>query len=105
MKLFERVTNALKLITSIPISENTKRLNDVVISMDRKTNAELEKDALRKELLCIADDLDQCCKRIGANINVISKARCISTLKYLEGSVKESIRCKDLISGLLDFSR
>jgi len=24
---------------------------------------------------------------------------------YLEGSVKESIRCKDLISGLLDFSR
>ena len=50
MKLFERVTNALKLISSIPISENTRRLNDVVTSIDRKTNAELEKDALRKEL-------------------------------------------------------
>ena len=104
MKLFERVTNALKLITSIPISENTKRLNDVVISMDRKTNAELEKDALRKELLCIADDLDKYCKELAQISNVISKARSY-LYEYLEGSVKESIRCKDLISGLLDFSR
>ncbi|HHT9115774.1 MAG TPA: ATP-binding protein [Candidatus Wunengus californicus] len=104
MKLFERVTNALKLITSIPISENTKRLNDVVTSMDRKTNAELEKDALRKELLCIADDLDKYCKESAQISNVISKTRSY-LYEYLEGSVKESIRCKDLISGLLDFSR
>ncbi|OHC06256.1 MAG: hypothetical protein A3J92_07010 [Planctomycetes bacterium RIFOXYC2_FULL_41_27] len=104
MKLFERVTNALKLITSIPISENTKRLNDVVTSMDRKTNAELEKDALRKELLCIADDLDKYCKELAQISNVISKTRSY-LYEYLEGSVKESIRCKDLISGLLDFSR
>jgi len=104
MKLFERVTNALKLITSIPISENTKRLNDVVTSMDRKTNAELEKDALRKELLCIADDLDKYCKELAQISNVISKTRSY-LYEYLEGSAKESIRCKDLISGLLDFSR
>ena len=104
MKLFERVTNALKLITSIPISENTKRLNDVVTSMDRKTNAELEKDALRKELLCIADDLDKYCKELAQIYNVIGKTRSYLH-EYLEGSVKESIRCKDLISGLLDFSR
>ena len=104
MKLFERVTNALKLITSIPISENTKRLNDVVTSMDRKTNAELEKDALRTELLCIADDLDKYCKELAQIYNVIGKTRSYLH-EYLEGSVKESIRCKDLISGLLDFSR
>src|SRR3989304_381610 len=104
MKLFERVTNALKLITSIPISENTKRLNDVVTSMDRKTNAELEKDALRKELLCIADDLDKYCQEMAPIYNVIGKTRSYLH-EYLEGSVKESIRCKDLISGLLDFSR
>ena len=104
MKLFERVTNALKLITSIPISENTKRLNDVVTSMDRKTNAKLEKDALRKELLCIADDLDKYCKELAQISNVISKTRSY-LYEYLEGSAKESIRCKDLISGLLDFSR
>src|SRR3989339_281184 len=104
MKLFERVTNALKLITSIPISENTKRLNDAVTSMDRKTNAELEKDALRKELLCIAADLDKYCKELAQIYNVIGKTRSYLH-EYLEGSVKESIRCKDLISGLLDFSR
>src|SRR4030067_2375265 len=104
MKLFERVTNALKLITSIPISENTKRLNDAVTSMDRKTNTELEKDALQKELLCIADDLDKYCKELAQIYNVIGKTRSYLH-EYLEGSVKESIRCKDLISGLLDFSR
>ena len=104
MKLFERVTNALKLISAIPISENTKRLNDVITSMDRETNAELEKDALKKELLCIADDLDKYCKELAQIYNVIGKTRSYLH-EYLEGSVKESIRCKDLISGLLDFSR
>ena len=104
MKLFERVTNALQLISAIPISENTKRLNDVITSMDRETNAELEKDALKKELLCIADDLDKYCKELAQIYNVIGKTRSFLH-EYLEGSVKESIRCKDLISGLLDFSR
>ena len=104
MKLFERVTNALKLITSIPISENTKRLNEVVSHMGHETTGELEKDTLRKELLYIADDLDKYCKELAQISNVISKARSF-LYEYLEGSVKESIRCKDLISGLLDFSR
>ena len=104
MRLFERVTNALKLVSAIPISENTKRLNDVVTSMDRETNAEFEKDALRKELLCIADDLDKYCKELAQIYNVIGKTRSYLH-EYLEGSAKESIRCKDLISGLLDFSR
>jgi len=104
MKLFERVTNALKLITSIPISENTKRLNEVVSHMGHETTGELEKDTLRKELLYIADDLDKYCKELAQISNVISKTRSF-LYEYLEGSVKESIRCKDLISGLLDFSR
>ena len=101
---FRRVTNALKLISAIPISENTKRLNDVITSMDRETNAELEKDASKKELLCIADDLDKYCKELAQIYNIIGKTRSYLH-EYLEGSVKESIRCKDLISGLLDFSR
>src|SRR3989339_529786 len=104
MKLFERVTNALKLITSIPISENTKRLNEVVSHMGHETTGELEKDTLRKELLYIAVDLDKYCKELAQISNVISKTRSF-LYEYLEGSVKESIRCKDLISGLLDFSR
>src|SRR3990167_6500814 len=104
MKLFEKITNALKLITSIPISENTKRLNNVITSMDSETNVELGKDTLRNELLCIADDLDKYCKELAQISNVIGKTRSF-LYEYLEGSVKESIRCKDLISGLLDFSR
>ena len=85
MKLFERVTNALKLITSIPISENTRRLNEVVSHLGRKTTGELEKDTLRKELLYIADDLDKYCKELAQISNVISKARsfCMNIWKVL----------------------
>ena len=104
LKLFERVTSSLKLISAISISENTRRLNDVITSMDRETNVELGKDILRNELLCIADDLDRYCKEMAQISNVISKTRSYLH-EYLDGSVKESIRCKDLISGLLDFSR
>ncbi|MBM4064446.1 MAG: PAS domain S-box protein [Planctomycetes bacterium] len=104
MKLFERVTNSLKLITSIPISENTKLLNEVISSLDCETTGKLEKDALKKELLHVANDLDKYCKELAQISNVISKTRSF-LYEYLEGSVKESIRCKDLISGLLDFSR
>ena len=104
MKLFERVTNALKLINSIPISENTQRLNEVVASLEHETNTEQGKDKLKKELLYIADDLGKYCKELAQIYNVIGKTRSYLH-EYLEGSVKESIRCKDLISGLLDFSR
>ncbi|MBI2472728.1 MAG: PAS domain S-box protein [Planctomycetes bacterium] len=104
MKLFERVTNALKLINSIPISENTQRLNEVVASLEHETNAEQGKDKLKKELLYIAEDLGKYCKELAQIYNVIGKTRSYLH-EYLEGSVKESIRCKDLISGLLDFSR
>ncbi|HHT9122817.1 MAG TPA: ATP-binding protein [Candidatus Wunengus sp. YC63] len=104
MKLFERVTNSLKLITSIPISENTRRLNEVASRLGHETTDKLEKDALEKELLHVADDLDKYCKELAQIYNVIGKTRSYLH-EYLEGSVKESIRCKDLISGLLDFSR
>ncbi len=104
MKLFERVTGSLKLITSIPIAENTKRLNEVISSMERETNNRGERDALKKELLRVAEDLDKYCKELSQISNVIGKTRSF-LYEYLEGSVKESIRCKDLISGLLDFSR
>ena len=104
LKLFERVTSSLKLISAISISENTRRLNNVITSMDSETNVELGKDTLRNELLCIADDLDRYCKEMAQISNVISKTRSYLH-EYLDGSVKESIRCKDLISGLLDFSR
>lgn len=104
MKLFERVTSSLKLISSIPISENTRRLNEVASRLDRETTDKLEKGALGKELLCIADDLDKYCKELAQISNVIGKTRSF-LYEYLEGSVKESVRCKDLISGLLDFSR
>lgn len=104
MKLFERVTNSLKLINSIPISDNTKRLNEVISSLDRETNNESERVAVKNEISHIAADLDRYCKELAQISNVIGKTRSF-LYEYLEGSVKESIRCKDLISGLLDFSR
>lgn len=104
LKLFERVTNALKLISSIPISENTQRLNDLISRLGRAENVTLEKDTCKEELSHIADDLNKYCQELAQIYTVINKNRTY-LYEYLEGSVKESVRCKDLISGLLDFSR
>ncbi len=104
LKLFERVTNALKLISSIPISENTQRLNEIIDRLDHPENAGWEKDTWKEELSGIADDLNRYCRELAQIYTVISKNRTY-LYEYLEGSVKESVRCKDLISDLLDFSR
>ena len=104
IKLFEKVTNALKLISSIPIVENIRRLNEIFTSLDYKTNIESGMGKTKQDLLCIAEDLDKYCKELAQINNVIGKTRSILH-EYLDGSVKESVRCKDLISGLLDFSK
>lgn len=104
LKIFEKVTNALKLISSIPISENTQRLNKLIINLDRDVNTKLEMNDFKKELLYITDDLNKYRKELEQIHNVINKNRSF-LYEYLEGSVKESVRCKELISGLLDFSR
>lgn len=104
LKLFERVTNALKRISALPITKDMQRLNGAIACLDNSTNGERKTDILRKELLSITDDLDKNCKELDEIYAVISKTRSFLH-EYLEGSVKESIRCKDLISGLLDFSR
>ncbi|HHT9130815.1 MAG TPA: PAS domain S-box protein, partial [Candidatus Brocadiaceae bacterium] len=75
LRLFEKVTNALKLISSIPIYEDTRRLNEVVACLGREANVELGKNTLRKELLSIADDLDKYSKELAQIYNVIGKTR------------------------------
>lgn len=104
LKLFERVTSALKLISSIPISENTQRLNEIITNLNREANAALEMNDFKNVLSSITDDLNKYCKELEQIYNVINKNRTF-LYEYLEGSVKESVRCKELISGLLDFSR
>lgn len=104
LKIFEKVTNALKLISSIPISENTRRLNELITNLNHEANDKLEINDFKKELLYITDDLNKYHKELEQIHNVINKNRSF-LYEYLEGSVKESVRCKELISGLLDFSR
>ncbi|MCF6156341.1 MAG: sensor histidine kinase [Candidatus Brocadia sp.] len=104
LKIFEKVTNALKLTSSIPISENTQRLNGLISRLGHAENVTLEKDTWAEELSYIANDLNKYCQELSQIYTVINKNRTY-LYEYLEGSVKESVRCKDLISGLLDFSR
>ncbi|MFN3532116.1 MAG: ATP-binding protein [Candidatus Brocadia sp.] len=104
LKLFERITNALKLISSLPISENTRRLHELITRLDHAENVTLEKDTWKEVLSFIADDLNKYCQELAQIYTVINKNRSY-LYEYLEGSVKESVRCKELISGLLDFSR
>ncbi|KHE91780.1 MAG: two-component sensor kinase [Candidatus Scalindua brodae] len=52
----------------------------------------------------IRDDLGKYHAGLRETYIIISKNRSFLH-EYLEGSVRESIRCKELISGLLDFSR
>lgn len=104
LKLFERVGNSLKRISYLPISKDIQRLNALVTYLDANANIELEKDTLKRELLDIIENLSKNCRDMEEIYHAINKTR--SHLhEYLEGSVKESIRCKDLISSLLDFSR
>jgi PAS domain S-box-containing protein len=104
LKLYEKVTNSLKLISSIPISDNANQLTEVINNLDTGPNTESRKDALKIGLLHIVDDLNKYCKELVQINNVVNKHRAF-LYEYLEGSVKESVRCKELISGLLDFSR
>ena len=104
LKIFEKVTNALKLISSIPIFENTRRLNEIITNLNREANPKLEMNDFKKGLSSIADDLNKYCQELAQIYTVINKNRTY-LFEYLEGSVKESVRCKELISGLLDFSR
>lgn len=104
LKLFERVTGALKRISPLPISEDIRQLNELIAYLNQKADGELEKDKFLKVLLRIAEDLDKNSGEVAEIFAIISKTRAILH-EYLDGSVKESIRCKELISGLLDFSR
>mgnify|MGYP001013645971 CR=1 FL=1 len=91
-------------MAALPISENTQRLNELITHLDHAENLSLEKDTWKGQLSHIADDLNKYCQELAQIYTVINKNRTY-LYEYLEGSVKESVRCKDLISGLLDFSR
>jgi len=104
LKIFERITNAFKDISSFSISEHTQYLNKIIANLDSEAAVRQEKDLLEKEMLCVIDDLKKYHNRLAETYTVISKNRSFLR-EYLEGSVRESIRCKELISGLLDFSR
>ena len=104
LKIFERITNAFKDISSLSISEYTQYLNKIIANLDSEAAVRQEKDLLEKEMLCVIDDLKKYHNRLAETYTVISKNRSFLR-EYLEGSVRESIRCKELISGLLDFSR
>ncbi len=102
LKLFERITQAFQRIIPLPVSSDIQRLNTLITHLEG--NAGLEKDMLKKELASLTENLSKNCNDLEQIHHAISKTRSI-LYEYLEGSVKESIRCKDLISGLLDFSR
>jgi len=104
LKVFEKITSAFKDISSLSISEYTQHLNKIITKLDSKAEVKQEKDILKKELMHIMDDLEKYHAGLGETYTVISKNRSFLR-EYLEGSVRESIRCKELISSLLDFSR
>lgn len=66
LKFFERVTNALKRISSLPITQVTQRLHGAIACLDNHSDGERKTDTLKKELLSVTDDLDK--KGIGRNI-------------------------------------
>ncbi len=104
LKIFERITSAFKDISSLSISEYTQHLDKIIANLDSEAEVKQEKGFLKKELMCVMDDLKKYHNGLGETYTVISKNRSFLG-EYLEGSVRESIRCKELISGLLDFSR
>lgn len=104
LNIFEKITSAFKDISTLSISEYTQHLDRIIASLDSKTDVKQEKGFLKKELMRVIDDLKKYHNGLGETYKIISKNRSFLG-EYLEGSVKESIRCKELISGLLDFSR
>lgn len=104
LKIFEKITCAFKDISSLSISDYTQHLNKIIANMDSGAAVKEEKDSLKKELLRVIDDLEKYHNALEKTYAIISKNRSFLH-EYLEGSVRESIRCKELISGLLDFSR
>lgn len=104
LRIFERITSAFKNISSISISEYTQHLDKIVTNLDNKPDTKLEKEYLKKELIHVVDDLKKYHNGLGETYTIIDKNRSFLR-EYLEGSARESIRCKELISGLLDFSR
>jgi PAS domain S-box len=104
LKIFEKVTNAVKDISSVSISEYTQHLDRIIANMDSEAEVRQEMGFLKKELMHIRDDLGKYHAGLRETYTIISKNRSFLH-EYLEGSVRESIRCKELISGLLDFSR
>ncbi|MCF6149612.1 MAG: PAS domain S-box protein [Candidatus Kuenenia sp.] len=102
LKLFERITNVFKESSIRPILDDIQRLNDVLSSL--QYGVHVNKEIFGKELSSVIDNLRKNSKKLAETYSVISRNR--SHLhEYLEGSAKESIRCKELIGGLLDFSR
>ena len=101
LKLFERVTQAFQRLSSLPFLKDIQMLNETVIHQGQDAHNRSEKDST---LLSIAGNLNKNCKELEEIYAIIAKTRTYLH-EYLDGSAKESIRCKELISGLLDFSR
>ncbi|MCR4292584.1 MAG: ATP-binding protein [Candidatus Kuenenia sp.] len=102
LRLFERITIALKESNALSIIEDTQRLIKVLSAID--CGPLVNKELFEQELSSIIDNLKKNSRRFEEIYTVISKNR-FHLHEYLEGSAKESIRCKELIGGLLDFSR
>lgn len=102
LRLFERITIALKESNALSIIEDTQRLIKALSAID--CGPLVNKELFEQELSSIIDNLKKNSRRFEETYNVISKNR-FHLHEYLEGSAKESIRCKELIGGLLDFSR
>ena len=104
MRIFEKITNAFEGISSFSISEYTQHLNKIIANLDSEAAVKQEKDFFKNELLYVIDNLKKYHNGLKETYATISKYRSF-LCEYLEGSARESIRCKELISGLLDFSR
>lgn len=102
LRLFERITNTFKESNTLSIIEDTQRLIKVLSAID--CGSFVNKELFEQELSSIIENLKNNSRRFEETYNVISKNR-FHLHEYLEGSAKESIRCKELIGGLLDFSR
>ncbi len=101
LKLFERITHAFQRLSALPFLKDIQMLNETVIHQGQDAHNRSEKDST---LLFIAGNLNKNCKELEEIYAIIAKTRTYLH-EYLDGSAKESIRCKELISGLLDFSR
>ncbi|MDR4504848.1 MAG: ATP-binding protein [Candidatus Scalindua sp.] len=104
MRLFKKITNAFESISSLSISEYAQHLNRLFEILDSEAEVNEGKSFFKKELLYVIDNLIKYHDGLEETYSTISKYRSF-LCEYLEGSARESIRCKELINGLLDFSR